>query len=123
MVYQQIEYQVRASLGRNEWVILIYYPDNAGGKSTNSKFTGTKEEAAGAARRKIDNWLKEQKRKALLPPRPSKGGTTTRFEEPDMTDPISRRTTDLTPATRDPSLGHATPPPPPSTPRPSSPSE
>jgi hypothetical protein len=31
MVYQQIEYQVRASLGRNEWVILIYYPDNAGG--------------------------------------------------------------------------------------------
>jgi len=33
MVYQQIEYQVRASLGRNEWVILIYYPDNAGGKS------------------------------------------------------------------------------------------
>ena len=66
MVYQQIEYQVRASLGRNEWVILIYYPDNAGGKSTNSKFTGTKEQAAGAARHKIDNWLKEQKRKALL---------------------------------------------------------
>jgi len=69
MVYQQIEYQVRASLGRIEWVMLIYYPDNAGGKSTNSKFTGTKEEAAGAACRKIDNWLTEQKRKALLPPR------------------------------------------------------
>jgi hypothetical protein len=66
MVYQQIEYQVRASLGRNEWVILIYYPDNAGGKSTNSKFTGTKEEAVC---RKIDNWLTEQKRKALRPPR------------------------------------------------------
>jgi hypothetical protein len=64
MVYQHLEYQVRASLGRNEWVILIYYPDNAGGKSTNSKFTGTKEEAVGAARHKIDNWLKEQKRKA-----------------------------------------------------------
>ena len=46
MNYQQIEYQVRASLGRNEWVILIYYPDNADGKSTNSKFTGTKREAA-----------------------------------------------------------------------------
>ena len=70
MVYQQIEYQVRASLGRNEWVILIYYPDNAGGKSTNSRFSGTKEEAAGAARHKIDNWLKEQKRKALLPLQP-----------------------------------------------------
>jgi hypothetical protein len=70
MDYQQIEYQVRASLGRNEWVILIYYPGNAGGKSTNSRFTGTKEKAAGAARHKIDNWLKEQKRKALFPPQP-----------------------------------------------------
>jgi hypothetical protein len=70
MVYQQIEYQVRASIGRNEWVILIFYPDNAGGKSTTSKFTGTKEEAAGVACHKIDNWLKEQKRKALLPPQP-----------------------------------------------------
>ena len=34
MIYEQIEYQVRASLGRNEWVILIYYPHNAYGKST-----------------------------------------------------------------------------------------
>jgi hypothetical protein len=70
MVYEQIDYQVRASLGRNEWVILIYYPDNADGKSTTAKFTGTKAQAAGAARRKIDNWLREQKRRALLPPRP-----------------------------------------------------
>jgi RNA-directed DNA polymerase len=50
MIYEQIEYQVRASLGRNEWVILIYYPDNPEGKSTTAKFTGTKAEAAGAAR-------------------------------------------------------------------------
>jgi hypothetical protein len=55
MAYEQIEYQVRASLGRNEWVILIYYPDKADGKATVSKFVGTKEEAAGAARRKSTN--------------------------------------------------------------------
>jgi hypothetical protein len=70
MVYEQIEYQVRASLGRNEWVILLYYPDKSDGKATASKFVGTKEEAAGAARCKIDNWLHQQKRRALLPPRP-----------------------------------------------------
>ena len=70
MVYQQIEYQVQASLGRNEWVILVYYPDKADGEATASKFAGTKEEAARAARRKIANWLKEQKRRALLPPQP-----------------------------------------------------
>jgi hypothetical protein len=55
-----------------KWVILIYYPDNAGGKSTNSKFTGTKEEAAGAACHKINNCLREKKRKALLPPSPAR---------------------------------------------------
>ena len=42
MIYEQIEYQVRASLGRNEWVILVYYPNNADGKPTTAKFTGTK---------------------------------------------------------------------------------
>ena len=34
-----------------------------------SKLTGTREEAAGTARRKINNWLKEQKRKAQQPQR------------------------------------------------------
>jgi hypothetical protein len=32
-------------------------------------FTGTREEAVTVARRKIDNWLNEQKRKALRPKR------------------------------------------------------
>ena len=69
MIYQGIEYQVRASLGRNEWVSLIYFPDKADGRATVSKLTGTREEAAGTARRKINNWLKEQKRKAQQPQR------------------------------------------------------
>jgi hypothetical protein len=74
-VYRQIEYELRASLGRNEWVILIYYPDKADGKATVAKFSGTIEGANADARSKIDYWLKDQKRKALLPPRPpSKAG-------------------------------------------------
>jgi hypothetical protein len=34
MIYQGIEYQVRASLGRDEWVLLIYFPDKPDGKAT-----------------------------------------------------------------------------------------
>jgi hypothetical protein len=71
MVYRPIEYQVRASLGRNEWVILIYYPDKADGKATVAKFKGTIEGAASDARSKIDYWMKDQKRKALQPPSPA----------------------------------------------------
>jgi hypothetical protein len=43
MIYQGIEYQARASLGRNEWMLLIHYPDKANGKATVSKFTGTRD--------------------------------------------------------------------------------
>ena len=67
MIYRGIEYQVRASLGRNEWVALIYFPDDMDGRATVSKFTGTREAAAKAARRKIRNRLNEQKRKAQQP--------------------------------------------------------
>ena len=37
MIYQGIEYQARASLGRDEWVLLIYFPDKPDGKATISK--------------------------------------------------------------------------------------
>jgi len=64
MVYQQIKYLIRASLGRNEWALHVYYPGNADGKATVFKFTGTPQEATAAARRKIDTWLNEQKRRS-----------------------------------------------------------
>jgi hypothetical protein len=71
MFYRQIEFELRASLGRNEWVILIYYPDKPDGKATVVKFRGTIEGANADARSKIDHWMRGQKRKALLPPRPA----------------------------------------------------
>ena len=55
MIYQGIEYQLRANLGRDEWVLLIYFPNKPDGKATVSKFTGTREAAAAAAPRKIGN--------------------------------------------------------------------
>jgi hypothetical protein len=54
---------IRVGIGRNEWALLIYYPDKTDGKPVVAKFTGTREAANAVARRKIDNWLKEQKRK------------------------------------------------------------
>jgi hypothetical protein len=56
MIYQQIEY--RASLGRNEWVILICYPDKANGKATVSKFAERRGRRCRPSQ--IDNWLKKQ---------------------------------------------------------------
>ena len=31
MTYEGVEYAIRAGLGRNEWVLLISFPDNVGG--------------------------------------------------------------------------------------------
>ena len=63
MTHEGIEYVIRVGIGRNEWALLIYYPDKTDGKPVVAKFTGTREAANAVARRKIDNWLKEQKRK------------------------------------------------------------
>jgi hypothetical protein len=70
MTHERIEYQIRASVGRNEWALHIYYPDKADGKPTISKFNGTREDAAAAACRKIDNWLTQQKWKARVAGQP-----------------------------------------------------
>jgi hypothetical protein len=64
MTYEGIEYVIRVGIGRNEWALLIYYPDKADDKPVVAKLTGTREAANAEARRKINNWLKEQKRKA-----------------------------------------------------------
>jgi hypothetical protein len=32
MTHEGIEYVIRVGIGRNEWALLIYYPDKADGK-------------------------------------------------------------------------------------------
>ena len=59
MNYEGIDYVVRASLGRDQWTLLIYFSDNA----TVVKFSGTRDEACAAARRRIDGWVKRQRLK------------------------------------------------------------
>ena len=48
MNYEGIDYVVRARPGRDQWVLLIYFSDNA----TVVKFNGTRDEASAAARRR-----------------------------------------------------------------------
>jgi hypothetical protein len=55
MIYEGIEYVVRASLGRDQWTLMIYYSDNS--RPTTFQFSGTRDEASAAARRRIDGWL------------------------------------------------------------------
>jgi hypothetical protein len=63
MHYEGVEYVVRASLGRDEWTLLIYFPDKTpDSRPTVVKFSGSRDEAGGAARRRIDNWIKRQQR-------------------------------------------------------------
>jgi hypothetical protein len=63
MHYEGVEYVVRASLGRDEWTLLIYFPDKApDSRPTVVKFSGSRDEAGAAARRRIDNWIKRQQR-------------------------------------------------------------
>jgi hypothetical protein len=64
MNYEGIDYVVRASPGRDQWILLIYFSDT---DATVVKFSGTRDEATAAARRRIDNWVKRQRQKQRAP--------------------------------------------------------
>jgi hypothetical protein len=66
MNYRGIEYVIRASLGRNEWSIVISFPEASEplARSSVVRFHGTREEATLEARKRIRSWLKRQKLKS-----------------------------------------------------------
>ena len=66
MVYLDVKFLIRARLGRNQWALHVYFPDNAERKASVTHFHGTPQEATAAARRKIDTWLREQHRKCRV---------------------------------------------------------
>jgi hypothetical protein len=63
MIYKDVEFVIRAGLGRHEWTLLIYYPDNADLNATVSQFSGSLGDATASARRRIDGWMRRQRRK------------------------------------------------------------
>jgi hypothetical protein len=57
MTYDDIEYVIRASPGRHEWTLLIYFSDNVPGNAKVIQFSGS-------LHRRIDSWMRRQRRKA-----------------------------------------------------------
>ena len=64
MIYKGVEFVIRAGLGRHEWTLLICYPDNVNRSPTVSQFSGSMGDATASARRRIDGWMRRQRRKA-----------------------------------------------------------
>ena len=64
MTREEISFEVRAGLGRNEWTLLIAYPDRAEPFVTQA--TSSRDDAMAAAHKRIDTWLRRQRRKALV---------------------------------------------------------
>ena len=51
MTYEGIDYAIRAGLGRNEWVLLISFPDNVGGNPSVVNFSGSRNTKSGLRQR------------------------------------------------------------------------
>ena len=66
MTHEDIEFVIRAGLGREEWVLLISFPDNVGGNPSVVKFSGTRNDALAEAKKRIDNWVRRQKETSRL---------------------------------------------------------
>jgi hypothetical protein len=68
MTHEDIEFVIRAGLGRDEWVLLISFPDNVGSNPSVVKFSGSRNDALAEAKKRIDNWVKrlEKKKRAAL---------------------------------------------------------
>jgi hypothetical protein len=66
VTYEDIKFVIRAGLGRNEWTLLVYYPDNVGGNPSIFQFSGSRDDAIASARQRIDRWIRRQRRKAQL---------------------------------------------------------
>ena len=69
MTYEGIEYAILAGLGRNEWVLLISFPDNP----SVVNFSGVRNDAIAEAKKRIDNWLRrlEKKKRAAVSSKPN----------------------------------------------------
>lgn len=63
MTYEGIDYAIRAGLGRNEWVLLLSFPDNVGGNPSVVNFSGSRNDALAEAKKRINNWMKRLKKK------------------------------------------------------------
>jgi hypothetical protein len=65
MTYEGISFEIRAGLGRNEWTLLIAYPDRA--EASVLLANGSRDDAIAAAHSRIGSWLRRQRKKTVFP--------------------------------------------------------
>ena len=58
MNYEGISFEIRAGLGRNEWTLLIAYPDR---RNFVTQANGSRDDAIAAAYRRIGAWIRRQR--------------------------------------------------------------
>jgi hypothetical protein len=92
MTYDEIEFAIRAGLGRNEWALLISFPDNIGGNPSVVNFTGSRKDALAEAKKRIASWVKRLEKKKRTPSALSKSNDRTLALSPD--DPLSKASED-----------------------------
>jgi hypothetical protein len=64
MTREGISFEIRAGLGRNEWTLLIAYPDRA--EPSVSQATGSRDDAIAAAHSRIGRWFRRQRKKVVV---------------------------------------------------------
>jgi hypothetical protein len=58
MIYEDVEFVIRAGLGRNEWTLLISFPAKA--EPSVSQASGSWDDAIATAHKRIDGWMRRQ---------------------------------------------------------------
>jgi hypothetical protein len=64
MIYENVEFVIRAGLGRNEWTLLICFPANA--EPSLSQASGPRGDAIATADKRIDGWMRRQRERRAL---------------------------------------------------------
>jgi hypothetical protein len=63
MIYADVEFVIRASLGRREWTLLISFPDRT--EPSISQAGGSRGDAIATAHKRIDGWMRRKREKRV----------------------------------------------------------
>ena len=62
MIYEDVEFVIRAGLGRNEWTLLSLFR-----QSKPSQASGSRGDAIATAHKRLDGWIRRQRERRARP--------------------------------------------------------
>ena len=65
MIYEDVEFMIRAGLGRNEWTLLISLSCQK--EPSVSQASGSRGDAIATAHKRIDGWIRRQRERRARP--------------------------------------------------------